>query len=122
MAQVSVTIAGHVYRMACAEGEEPHLQDLAEKFDGRIMTLKQSFGEIGDQRLTVMAAITVADELVEAQQRIASLEAELAELRSDASLLLNGRDEWADRLAESLDDVASRIERVAHGLNNSGRG
>jgi len=39
------------------------------------------FGEIGDQRLTVMAAITFADELVEVRKQLDGLKDEVAALR-----------------------------------------
>lgn len=119
--QVSVTIAGHVYRMACAEGEEARLQGLARQIDERIETLKRNFGEIGDQRLIIMAAITVADDLSEARSRITALEAEIADLQSDSQGQTSAHDVWADRLAQSLDDTASRIERLAQNINNLGR-
>ncbi len=121
MGQVTVTIAGRIYRMACGEGEEAHLQGLARQVDERMESLKKSFGEIGDQRLTIMAAITVADQLAEANRRIAELEVELLNLKSDANHLVSDHDEWSDRLADSLDDAALRIERVAHDLNGAGR-
>ena len=121
MMQVSVTIAGHVYRMACTEGEEEHLQELARQFDDRIEMLRQNFGEIGDQRLTIMAAITVADELAEARLQITALKAEITDLKSDSTHQSSTQDEWADRLANSLNETATRIERVAFDLNNSGR-
>src|SRR5260370_41311282 len=63
MPQVSVTINGRSFRMACEDGEEAHLQHLAEDLDQRIGRLRTRFGEIGDTRLTVMAALTLADEL-----------------------------------------------------------
>lgn len=119
--QVSVTIAGHVYRMACAEGEEARLQGLARQIDERIETLRRNFGEIGDQRLVIMAAITVADDLAEARGRITTLEAEIADLQSDSQGQTSARDEWADRLAQSLDETAGRIERLAQNINNLGR-
>ena len=75
MAQVNVLIAGRTYRMACADGEEDHLKGLAARLDGKIVELRGSFGEIGDGRITVMAAITMADDLSEAERRIAALEA-----------------------------------------------
>ena len=65
MPQVSVTINGRQFRMACEEGEEARLARLAEDLDARIGRLRQRFGEIGDTRLTVMAALTIADELAE---------------------------------------------------------
>jgi cell division protein ZapA len=121
MTQVTVTIAGRVYRMACNEGEEAHLQGLARMIDERIETLKQGFGEIGDQRLTIMAAITVADELAEERRRNAELEVELINMREHNVGELSSQEEWADRLADSLSDAAGRIERIAHGLNTPGR-
>jgi len=121
MGQVTVTIAGKIYRMACGEGEEAHLQGLARQIDDRMETLRKNFGEIGDQRLTIMAAIMVADQLAEANRRIAHLEVELLNIKSDASHLQSDHDEWAERLAESLDDAAVRIERVAHDLTASAR-
>jgi cell division protein ZapA len=117
MPQVNVTIAGHTYRMACNDGEEAHLQGLAKSVDETIEHLKTTFGEIGDQRITIMAAITVADELSEAKRTIAKLEAELADLKTDTSLVLDAREAWADQVADSLSEAATRIERIAQDLN-----
>ena len=121
MAQVTVTIAKHVYRVACGEGEEAHLQGLARQIDQRIEKLKRDFGEIGDQRLTIMAAITIADELVEAKRRIAELEVEILNLNARETDLASERDEWAEKIAETIGETASRIERVAQNLNTVSR-
>ena len=84
MAQVNVTINGRQFRMACEDGQEGHLIELARDLDVRISGLRGKFGEIGDTRLTVMAALTVADELAEAGQRVKRLEEELAALAGRA--------------------------------------
>jgi cell division protein ZapA len=119
MPQVTVTIAGKAYRMACADGEEAHLAGLAQLFDGKIAEMRKTFGEIGDMRLHVMAAITLADDLTESRKRIAALEAELAAERN----LSSAGDEQAQlleaRLAEGVGRAAERIERLARGLNAS---
>ena len=81
MPQISVTIDGKSYRMACAEGEEAHLSALAAELDTRVTGMRKSFGEIGDMRLHVMAALTQADELAELKRRLADLETETAALR-----------------------------------------
>ena len=121
MAQVAMTIAGRVYRVACDEGEEAHLGELARVVDGKIAGMREKFGEMGDQRLTVMAAVTLADELFESKRRVSDLEAELSELKRDASAALSGRETWVDRVAVSLDEAATRIEGVAQELNGAGR-
>jgi cell division protein ZapA len=117
MAQVSVTIAGRPYRMACADGEEAHLQSLARLVDAKIAELRKNFGEIGDQRISIMAAITVADELTEAKRRIGELEQTLEALRGDASTVLSTQSVWSDEIAAALVEAAGRIERIVEGLN-----
>ncbi|MFY8115064.1 MAG: cell division protein ZapA, partial [Rhabdaerophilum sp.] len=61
MAHVTVTIDGKQFRMACEDGQERHLEQLAFELDTRIRMVRESFGEIGDLRLTVMAALMVTD-------------------------------------------------------------
>jgi cell division protein ZapA (FtsZ GTPase activity inhibitor) len=81
MSEVNVTINARQYRMACETGQEQHLLELSKDLDQRIAQLRTSFGEVGDTRLTVMAALTVADELAEAGRTIRRLEEELAALK-----------------------------------------
>ncbi|WP_102957564.1 cell division protein ZapA [Mangrovicella endophytica] len=118
MPQVVVTIDGKTYRMACAEGEEQHLEQLAAEFDGRVAEMRGSFGEIGDIRLTVMAGITVTDELSEARRRIAALEAELGETRQAGQAMsgeISAREAEAARL---LDAAADSVETILSRLTN----
>src|SRR5690606_3557974 len=112
MAQVSVTIDGKVYRMACNEGQEEHLIDLAQRFDRYVTHLKESFGEIGDQRITVMAGIMVLDELVELQKRVRGMEAEIASLRKTRDEALLRADKMDAAVSSSLEELATRIDAV----------
>ena len=106
MPQVVVTIAGKTYRMACDEGQEAHLEALASRFDRTMGQLKDAFGTIGDQRLTVMTAIMVMDELVDAEARIAEL-TENAD-RSDRS----GGDEAVRDAAERIRSLAKAVRSL----------
>src|ERR1700693_3826770 len=81
MSQVTVTINGRQFRMACEDGQESHLLRLAQDLDQRIERLRVTFGEIGDTRLTVMAALTVADELADTSGKLRRLEEDLAALQ-----------------------------------------
>jgi len=117
MAQVSVTINGRVYRMACDDGQEDHLTRLARELDARIARLRESFGEIGDTRLTVMAALMVADELAEAKRSVKSVEQEIESFK-EARAVLGDRFEANERVvAEAIENAAERIEQLAHSLN-----
>ena len=117
MSQVSVTINGRQFRMACEDGQEGHLMNLARELDNRIDRLRTKFGEIGDTRLTVMAAITVADELAEAGQRIKRLEEELATLQN-TQIAISDRNKAAQAaIAAALSKAAERVENITKALN-----
>jgi cell division protein ZapA len=122
MAHVTVTIAGHTYRIACGEGEETHLERLATSYDARIEEMRAAFGEIGDLRLHVMAAITQGDELYETRRRLAAAEAELARLTSFGSSGDERTQVIEARLAAGIQQVAERIEQLARSLNAVGQG
>ena len=113
MSQVTVTIDGKAYRMACDPGQEEHLQGLAARFDQYVGHLKTSFGEIGDQRITVMAGIMVMDELVELQKRMRGLEAEAETLRKTRDEALARADRIDAGLSATMTTLAERMEAIA---------
>ena len=117
MAQITVTIDGKSYRMACDEGQEEHLIDLAQRFDRYVSHLKGSFGEIGDQRLTVMAGIMVMDELTELQKRMKGMESEVATLRKTRDDALVKADKNDAALTGALGSLAERMEALAGRLS-----
>lgn len=108
MASVSVMINGKSYRMACDEGQEQHLIGLGNQLNATIEELRGAFGEIGDQRLIVMAAITMVDELSEERQRVARLEQTIDDLRKSGG----------DReVTQAIVGAAERIGSIAKRLN-----
>ncbi|HLP66951.1 MAG TPA: cell division protein ZapA [Rhizobium sp.] len=109
MAQVTVTIDGKAYRMACEEGQEAHLVELATRFDNYVSHLKSQFGEIGDLRITVMAGIMVMDELSETNRRIAEMERELASLREGRDTAAAGNQRKEELLAAAITELAERL-------------
>ena len=119
MAQVVATIAGRQFRLACEDGQEDHLQALAKDLDQRIIDLRRKFGEIGDTRLTVMAALMVSDELVEAMHRMRRLEEDVAALQ-DARLVSADRAKAAsDAVVGAFNSAAERIEGLTKKLNQT---
>jgi cell division protein ZapA len=116
---VNVTINGRQYRMACEEGQEAQLVDLAESFETKIQGLRGKFGEIGDARLTVMAALTVCDELIDAQQRARALEEELNALRNVRMIAADRARATQTAVANALNAAADRIEKTTQILNRT---
>jgi cell division protein ZapA len=100
MAQIDVTVNGRSYSIACDDGQEDHLRDLAAYVDKRVQELVASLGQVGDLKLLVMASLLIADELSEA---FAAIEQQAtAETAVDDTAL-----------AEMVENIADRIERVA---------
>ena len=119
MNHINVTINGRQYRMACEEGQEIRLLKLAENLEQRIETLRGKFGEIGDARLTVMAALTVCDELLDANARIRAMEEELKGLRDVRSAAADRAKATQAAVANALNAAAERIERTTQVLNRT---
>jgi cell division protein ZapA len=120
MAQVNVTISGKTYRMACDDGEEERLTSLAERLNRSVEQLRARFGEIGDQRLTVMAAITLADQQAETEKKLKQAEAEIAAME-EAHADLVSRHEAADAdTAGAVAAIADRLEDIAERLAATG--
>ncbi|HTO62674.1 MAG TPA: cell division protein ZapA [Bradyrhizobium sp.] len=119
MSHINVTINGRQYRMACEEGQEVRLLKLAEQLESRIQSLRGKFGEIGDARLTVMAALTVCDELLDAGVQIKNLEQELESLRNVRVAANDRARETQAAVASALNAAAERIERTTQVLNRT---
>jgi cell division protein ZapA len=119
MSHVNVTINGRQYRMACEEGQETRLLRLAESLESRVENLRGKFGEIGDARLTVMAALTVADELLDANQQVRALQEELAALRDVRVAAADRARATQSAVAAALNSAADRIEKTTQVLNRT---
>ena len=119
MSHVNVTINGRQYRMACEEGQETRLLRLAESLESRVENLRGKFGEIGDARLTVMAALTVADELQDANQQVRALQEELAALRDVRVVAADRARAAQSAVAAALNSAADRIEKTTQVLNRT---
>jgi cell division protein ZapA len=120
MAQVNVTISGKSYRMACDDGEEERLAQLAETLDQAIERLRTRFGEIGDQRLTVMAAITLADQHAEAERRLGEVEARIAALEAAHGDADSSRFAADADVARAIAALAERVEAAAMRIGGNG--
>ena len=119
MSTVDVNINGRQFRMACEDGQEDRLSQLAAGLDARIEDLRQRFGDVGEARLTIMAAMMTADELIEARAGIRALEAELHAIRAASATAADIGSGGQDVAAVALHAAAERIEKIAQGLNRA---
>lgn len=64
MIHLDVSIMGQAYRLACKEGEEKTLQEAVAYLDGKMCALRDSGKVKGNDRIAVMAALSVAAEFL----------------------------------------------------------
>lgn len=102
MAQLTVRVNGRDYQIACDDGEEQHLMDLAAFVNRRVSDLVAQVGQVGEARLLLMSALLIADELQLSYSEID----ERKRREQDAE---TGR---SRRLA-LLEQLAQRAERIA---------
>ena len=108
MATVTVDINGRPYAVGCADGQEERVRILARQFDNHVRSVAGDVGHVGDLRLFLMAALMLADELHEAR---------LALQNGAPAPAGNGAGPASDTgVAEALNAVAARIEKIAQSL------
>jgi cell division protein ZapA len=110
MGQVSVILNGRTYRLECGEGEEAHLIELAEYLGTRVEVVKRKFGQVGDDRLILMASLHVMDELWDLKRQMQDMKAAMAEARRDRSVADESAKSRASDLAQRVSAVADRLE------------
>ncbi|MDJ0513721.1 MAG: cell division protein ZapA [Methyloceanibacter sp.] len=113
MGQVAVTLNGRTYRLECNEGEEAHLAELAEYVGAHVDEMRRKFGQVGDDRLILMASLFVTDELWALRADVENLRAQLAEARRDKSESDENARSIESQLFARIGDAAARLE----GLN-----
>ncbi|MGC9952864.1 MAG: cell division protein ZapA [Rhizomicrobium sp.] len=113
MPLVNVMVNGRAYTIACDEGEEEHLKQLAAHVDSKVRELLGSVGQVSDQRLMLMAALLLSDEYHTVSAQLDALKSKLAELtntREELDKRLNKSEGFA---ADTLEAAAKRIENIA---------
>lgn len=103
MATVTVEINGRPYAVGCADGQEERVRTLAGEFDAHVRQVAGEVGHVGDIRLFLMAGLLLADELTEARTNGGARPPEPAAATGGG-------------VAEALNAVAARLEKIAQGL------
>ncbi|MGB7404688.1 MAG: cell division protein ZapA [Pacificimonas sp.] len=101
MGQIRVDVGGRSYPLACKDGEEATLGQLAAVVDAKAKRLSEQLGHLPEARLLLMSAIMLADDY--------------AELKGGA-VPAAPADSGSDEAAQLVLDAAERVERVVAAL------
>ncbi|MGI9382061.1 MAG: cell division protein ZapA [Methyloligellaceae bacterium] len=117
MGQVNITLNGRTYNLECDDGEEDHLIRLAGQMSENLQTLRGRFGQVGDDRLLLMAGLMFADELAETRKRLEDLQGKLAEIGRDRAAADEQIGMAQAEVAERIAAAADRIQALNAQLN-----
>lgn len=120
MAQVTVTVNGRKYGMSCADGAEPRVRELAAVVEGYVQDIKGGYRQVQDDRLFLMAALMIADQLQEVREELHQTLAQICNLRSfqtaDANIsYIPSRD-----VAHIVDASSKRLEALEQRIAAAG--
>ncbi len=110
MAEVRIEIVGRSYMLACRDGEEPHLQRLGQMVDQKARDAARNMGSLTETRQLLVAALLLADQIVEGAPAPAlpsETERALAEAADSAAATIEQLSDQLEKLAERLEDDAS---------------
>jgi cell division protein ZapA len=103
MPEVSVQIANRSYELACGDGEEERVQELAAYVDEKVTELRRQLPGTPEVKLLVFAALILADESREARGIAKAAES----ARASAT-------DSAETLATALEDlITSRVDKMS---------
>ncbi|WP_341909734.1 cell division protein ZapA [Ferrovibrio terrae] len=109
MAMVKVTVNNRLYEIGCDDGEEDQVRRLSQMLDGRVRELAALVGQVGEARLMLMTALTLADDLEQAQRDIAAMRQEVTAFQQEQKTTADGTEALVG-LAKRLEDIAAKLE------------
>ena len=122
MPEVTISIGGRQFAVACQEGEESYLHSAAKMLDDEARVLAEQAGRMPEARMLLMAGLMLADKTASVEDRIADVEAALAEREAELEGLRTMGAPEPERIevpvvpqavTETLAELAARAEALA---------
>ena len=117
MANVNINFNGKEFLLSCDDGQEEHLEELALYLNEKFNNLKNSLGNIGENKLLLISSISVLDEYYETKKKIDIQKKEIQKITEKfkelKSLVFNYRDlkeKEISQLSKNQNDLKSEIE------------
>ena len=110
MANVNIKFNGKEFLLSCDDGQEEHLEELSLFLNNKFNDLKNSLGNIGENKLLLITSIKVMDEYFETKQKIEKQKIELSKIterfKEIKSLVYDYKDDKEKEIMNLKEDQA----------------
>ena len=122
MANVNIKFNGKEYLLSCEDGQEEHLEELSSNLSQKFNSLKNSLGNIGENKLLLITSITTMDEYFETKKKLEKQKIEIQNLISKfkelKSLVYNYKDEKEKEILKLSDNQTKLEFEIQNQKNN----
>ena len=122
MPEVTISIGGRNFEVACQAGEEEYLYAAAKMLDEEAQVLSDQVGRMPEARMLLMAGLMLADKTASMEDKVGTVQAQLDEREAEvAALKARGADVievpvMPEGVVEAMDDLAGRAEALAEAV------
>ena len=119
MANVNIKFNNKEFLLSCEDGQEEHLEELAYHLNEKFNDLKSSLGNIGENKLLLISAITTMDEYFETKKKIDQKIKELRNLTEKFKELKSLVYEYKEKKENEINTLNNEQEKLKNQLENN---
>tara|TARA_B100001741_G_scaffold265900_1_gene231469 strand:- start:301 stop:747 length:447 start_codon:yes stop_codon:yes gene_type:complete len=119
MANVNIKFNGKDFLLSCVDGQEEHLLELAENLNKKFTELKQSLGNIGENKLLIISSISIMDEYFETKKKVDEQKKELENLKSKFKELKKLIYDYKDQKDEQISNLKDLQKNLKEEIDKS---
>ena len=117
MANVNVKFNGKEFLLSCEDGQEEHLEELSIYLNNKFDNLKQSLGNIGENKLLLITSIKIMDEYFETKKKIDNQKIELNKITERYKELKSLVYEYKDEKEKEIINLKENQARVKNEID-----
>ena len=119
MANVNIRFNGKEFLLSCDDGQEEHLEELAEHLNTKFLNLKSELGNIGENKLLLIASIKVMDEYFETKKKIEEKKNELNDLSNKFKELKSLVYQYKDNKEKEIEVLMDNQTSIKHEIDKN---
>lgn len=130
MPEVTISIGGRNFEVACQEGEEHFLHSAARMLDVEAQALASQIGRIPEPRMLLMAGLMLADKTAAMEDKVREMEDLVAAAQAELNELKSRPAPEPERVevpvipeivTDTLAEIAARAESLAASVEEKGQ-